>query len=50
MPVIFLFADVHEDYHKPTDTPDKINYDKVTRVSRMALRILDQAQDEKLSN
>lgn len=48
VPVIFLFADVHEDYHRPTDTPDKINYDKVTRVARLVLRILDGLQTDKL--
>ena len=26
IPVIFYFNGVHADYHKPTDTPDKINY------------------------
>ncbi len=26
VPVIFYFNGVHKDYHKPTDTPDKINY------------------------
>lgn len=44
IPVLFLFTDVHEDYHKPTDTPDKIDYDKVRRVVRLALRLLDQIQ------
>ncbi len=27
VPVIFYFNGVHEDYHKPTDTPDKIEYE-----------------------
>jgi hypothetical protein len=27
IPVIFYFNGTHEDYHKPTDTPDKIRYD-----------------------
>lgn len=27
IPVIFYFNGTHEDYHKPTDTPDKINYE-----------------------
>jgi len=26
IPVIFYFNGEHADYHKPTDTPDKINY------------------------
>jgi len=27
VPVIFYFSGTHKDYHKPTDTPDKIEYD-----------------------
>lgn len=26
VPVAFFFDGIHEDYHKPTDTPDKIDY------------------------
>ncbi|MEZ6015196.1 MAG: M28 family peptidase [Planctomycetota bacterium] len=44
IPVAFLFADVHEDYHKVTDTPDKINYDKAARVVRLVLRMLQDLQ------
>ncbi len=48
IPVAFLFADVHEDYHKPTDTPDKIDLGKIQRVSRLVLRMLDDLQADKL--
>lgn len=44
IPVAFLFADVHEDYHKVTDTPDKIDYDKASRVVRLVLRMLEDLQ------
>ena len=27
IPIIFYFSGTHEDYHQPTDTPDKIDYD-----------------------
>lgn len=27
VPILFFFDGIHKDYHKPTDTPDKINYD-----------------------
>jgi hypothetical protein len=27
IPIIFYFTGTHEDYHQPTDTPDKIEYD-----------------------
>lgn len=35
IPVIFYFSGTHEDYHKPTDTADKINYDKIEVISRL---------------
>ena len=36
IPVIFYFDGVHEDYHRPTDTPDKIMFDKAETVARLA--------------
>lgn len=44
LPVTFLFADVHEDYHKHTDEVHKINFDKMRRVVRMVVRVLDALQ------
>jgi len=35
VPVIFYFNGTHDDYHKPTDTPDKINYDLLTNRTRL---------------
>lgn len=35
VPVAFFFAGFHPDYHQPTDTVDKINWDKVVRVSKL---------------
>ena len=35
IPVIFYFTGVHEDYHKPTDTVDKIDFDKLTKITRL---------------
>lgn len=35
VPIIFYFDGVHVDYHKPTDTVDKIDFDKMTRVDRL---------------
>ena len=35
IPVIFYFNGVHEDYHKPTDTPDKINYDMLAKRAQL---------------
>jgi len=48
LPVVFLFADVHEDYHKISDTVDKIDFDKIRRVGRLVLRMLDGLQTDQL--
>ncbi len=48
IPVAFLFAGEHEDYHKPGDTADKIDVDKVRRVTRLLLRMLDELQAPEL--
>ena len=34
IPVIFYFNGVHADYHKPSDTIDKIQFTKVEKISR----------------
>jgi len=35
IPVIFYFAGIHEDYHQPTDTRDKINFSKLEKVAKL---------------
>ncbi len=35
IPVIFYFTGLHDDYHKPTDTIDKIDFDKTAGVARL---------------
>jgi hypothetical protein len=40
MPSITLFTGVHADYHRPTDTADKINYSDLDRVVEFAAAIL----------
>lgn len=34
VPSVFFFSGVHEDYHKPTDTVDKILFDKYELITR----------------
>jgi Tol biopolymer transport system component len=36
IPVIAFFTGSHEDYHRPTDTPEKINYDGLVRITTFA--------------
>lgn len=35
IPVIFYFNGVHEDYHKPTDTIEKIDFRKIEKISKL---------------
>ena len=34
VPIIFYFDGIHKDYHQPSDTPDKINYDIMEKRAR----------------
>lgn len=35
VPIAFLFDGFHPDYHQPGDTPDKINYEKLTNAAKL---------------
>ena len=35
IPVIFYFNGVHEDYHKVTDTVEKIDFNKIQTITRL---------------
>jgi hypothetical protein len=37
IPIIFYFSGVHEDYHRPSDHADKIDYRKMMKVTRTVL-------------
>ncbi len=45
VPVLFFFNGVHDDYHQPSDCPDKINGDKESRILQL-LFYLGQAVGE----
>ncbi len=40
VPAIFFFSGVHEDYHQPTDTVDKILFDKYEQVTRHIFHLI----------
>jgi Zn-dependent M28 family amino/carboxypeptidase len=40
VPVLFLFTGTHDDYHKPSDTADKINYEDEARVLSFVANIV----------
>jgi hypothetical protein len=48
IPVAFLSSGNHPDYHKPTDTPDKIKTEKSTRIVRLVFRMLHALQETDL--
>ncbi|MBC8030971.1 MAG: M20/M25/M40 family metallo-hydrolase [Pyrinomonadaceae bacterium] len=40
IPVLFFWTGTHEDYHKPSDTADKINYEDEVRILSLVARIV----------
>jgi len=40
VPVLFLWTGTHEDYHKPSDTADKINYEDEAHILSFVERII----------
>ncbi|MBI1750413.1 MAG: M20/M25/M40 family metallo-hydrolase [Acidobacteria bacterium] len=38
VPVLFFFSGLHADYHKPSDTPEKIHFADAARVGDLAMR------------
>lgn len=45
VPVLFLFTGAHADYHRPSDTPDKIDAAGLAAVARLAARAVRDAAD-----
>jgi hypothetical protein len=45
VPALFLFDGASPDYHRPTDTPDKLDYPGLAAVARLASRIARAAAD-----
>ncbi len=43
IPFLFFSTGEHPDYHKPTDTADKIDYEQVARVSSLVLKVTSEA-------
>lgn len=41
VPVLFLFSGTHEDYHRPTDTAEKINYQGIAQVVSLSVDLLE---------
>lgn len=46
IPVVFLFSGQHKDYHKPSDTEDKINYAGMVDVVNYTLALIGELNDK----
>ena len=46
IPTVNLFSGSHEDYHRPTDTADRINFDDLERVARFAALLARRAANQ----
>jgi hypothetical protein len=44
IPVYFFFTDYHPDYHRPSDTSDKINFAGMVRVADLVEDLLDRLE------
>src|SRR2546422_9776428 len=46
IPVLFIFSGLHTDYHKPSDTYDKINAEGAVRILSLVYLMLDKIASE----
>jgi peptidase M28-like protein/PDZ domain-containing protein/PA domain-containing protein len=44
VPSLFFFSGLHEDYHRPSDTSDKINADGAVRITKLCDAILEDLE------
>jgi hypothetical protein len=42
VPVLFFTTGTHEDYHRPSDTPDKIDATGLARIGTLATRVVER--------
>jgi C-terminal processing protease CtpA/Prc len=42
IPVLSFFTGSHDDYHRPTDDTEKVNYEGLFRITGFAQRLLDE--------
>lgn len=47
IPIIFYFNGTHPDYHRPTDTADKLNYDVMAKRAQLAFFVAWEAANRK---
>ena len=45
VPILFFFNGVHADYHRPSDSPDKIEAEKESRILRLVYYLAQDVAD-----
>lgn len=45
VPALFFFSGTHEDYHRPSDEADEIDYGKTARIVRLVYRLVNEVAD-----
>jgi hypothetical protein len=45
VPFLFFSTGEHPDYHEPSDTPDRVDYDKLARISQFMFRVTRDLAD-----
>ena len=46
VPVLFFHTGGHEDYHKPGDDPDKINYEALKAIIELEIKVIDLSMEQ----
>jgi hypothetical protein len=47
VPAVTLGTGTHSDFHRPSDTADKINFPGVQQVARFAFRLVQELADRR---
>lgn len=46
IPYLFFSTGEHPDYHSPSDTPERLDFDKASRIASLMLRVCRHAADQ----
>jgi aminopeptidase YwaD len=46
IPVLFFFTGIHDDYHRPGDTPDKVNYQGTLEILKFSYDLMKLLEEE----
>ncbi len=46
IPILSAFTGLHEDYHSPSDTPDKLNFEGIAKCAKLYSRLIEAINEE----